>query len=118
MKKQEVLALLSELPEEFDASQFVYTLTLRHKLERAEADLAAGRLTSNDEREGPPGTDRSLPESERARYQRKEQILTRMLNNRELMDQVYSGIERIKRGERGIPFREIQEENRRRRAGA
>jgi len=86
MKKQEVLALLSELPEEFDASQFVYPLTLKHRLERGEADLAAGRLTPDGEREGSPGADQSPRESERARYQRKEQILTRMLNNKELME--------------------------------
>jgi hypothetical protein len=113
MKKQDVLALLSELPEEFDASQFVYTLTLKHKLERAEADLTAGHLTPNDQRVGLPSADRSLSESERARYQRREQILTHMLNNRELMEQVYSGIERIKRGERGTPFREILARERR-----
>jgi hypothetical protein len=49
VKKREVQALLDKLPEEIDAGQLIYTLYLRHKLERAEADIAAGRLTLHAE---------------------------------------------------------------------
>lgn len=107
MKKQDVIDLLAALPEEFDADQLLYTLSLKHRLARAEADLVAGRLTPEGEREVPPGANRSLWEAERVHYRRREQVLTRLLNNRELMEQVYDSIERIKRGERGTPFREI-----------
>lgn len=45
MKKREVQDLLDRMPDEIDAEQLIYTLYLKHKLERAEADNAAGRLT-------------------------------------------------------------------------
>lgn len=117
MKKQEVLDLLSGLPDELDADQLLYTLPLKHRLARAEADLTAGRRTPDSERAVLLGTEYPRWESERARYRRREQVLTRLLNNRELMDQVFDGIERIKRGERGTPFREILAKERQKHEG-
>jgi predicted transcriptional regulator len=49
MKKHEVQSLLDKMPDEIDAEQLIYTLYLKHKLERAEADIAAGRLTPHAE---------------------------------------------------------------------
>lgn len=49
MKKDEVQALLDKMPDEIDAEELIYTLYLKHKLERAEADIAAGRVTPHEE---------------------------------------------------------------------
>ena len=46
---------------------------------------------------------------------RAQELLNHVLNNKDLMAQVKASFEAIERGERGIPFREIQEEARRRR---
>lgn len=47
MNKDQVRALIEDLPDEFDADKLAYILTLRQRLDRAEADLAAGWLRSN-----------------------------------------------------------------------
>ena len=60
-------------------------------------------------------TDKSLFEHQRARHRRAEEVLTRVVNNDELMAQVQASFEAITRGERGTPFREIQEQARQRR---
>jgi predicted transcriptional regulator len=49
VKKHEVQSLLDTMPDEIDAEQLIYTLYLKYKLERAEADIAAGRLTPHEE---------------------------------------------------------------------
>ncbi len=109
MKKDDVLALLANLPDEFDATQLIYTLSLKHKVERAEADLAAGRCTPGE------GAELSDWEQRRRRHLRTIEVLTRVSNNKELMDRVTASLEASDRGERGTPFRQIQEEARRRR---
>jgi hypothetical protein len=108
VKKQDVLALLADLPDEFDADQLLYTLSLQYRLERAESDLAAGRLTPNGERESLPDLDRKLWEAELAYHRRKIKILSRAFDNKELMDQVYDGLQQIRRGVRGTPLRDLQ----------
>lgn len=49
MKKHEIQTLLDKLPDDVDAEQLIYTLYLKHKLERAETDIAAGRLTPHED---------------------------------------------------------------------
>lgn len=49
VKKREVQDLLDRMPDEIDAEQLIYTLYLKQKLERAEADIAEGRLTPHAE---------------------------------------------------------------------
>ena len=44
MKKQDVLRLLSELPDAFDAQELLYHLYVLHKIEVGEAALQAGDL--------------------------------------------------------------------------
>jgi hypothetical protein len=63
-------------------------------------------------------TEKSLFEHQRALHRRAEEVLTRVVNNEELMAQVQASLEAIQRGERGTPLREIQEQERRRREGA
>ena len=46
---------------------------------------------------------------------RAQELVKHLLNNEELLAQVRASLEAIERGERGIPFREIQEEARKRR---
>jgi hypothetical protein len=60
---------------------------------------------------------KSLWEQQRAVHRRAEEVLTRMFNNKDLMRQVYAGLEAIERGERGTPFREILEQARPQRDG-
>lgn len=49
MKKDEVLAIVTNMPEEVDVDKLIYTLRLKHKRERAEADVAGGRVVSQEE---------------------------------------------------------------------
>jgi hypothetical protein len=114
MKKHEVLALLEELPDEFDAGRFLYVLTLRHSLERAEADFAAGEFTSQ------PGEAPTLWEQRRARHKRTIEVLERVAQNREEWTRRIAASEEARsRGEQyGVPFRQIREEERRRRGGS
>ena len=44
MRKQDVLRLLSEMPEEIDADQLLYRLYVVRKIEAGEAALQAGDL--------------------------------------------------------------------------
>jgi len=113
MKKQEVLELLEDLPEEFDASQLLYVLTLKHKLERAEADFAAGRLTSRS------GEAPTLWEHRMAQHERTAEVLRRFAeNSKEWARRIAASEEARKRGEQyGIPFRQILAEEGRRSRG-
>ena len=49
MRKQEVLSILEDLPEELDPEQLMHELYLKARLERAEAAVRQGDLLSNDE---------------------------------------------------------------------
>ncbi len=49
MKKEEVLSIVEKMPNEIDINQLISTLNLRRKLERAEADVAAGRVVTHEE---------------------------------------------------------------------
>ena len=49
MQKEEVLALVRQLPDEVDVEAVIYRLYLREKLAAAEADIAAGRTLSFEE---------------------------------------------------------------------
>lgn len=50
MKKQEVLEVLDQFPDEdLDNDRLMHELYLRIKIERAEAAVAAGRLVPHDE---------------------------------------------------------------------
>jgi len=48
-QKEEVLALVRQLPDEVDVEAVIYRLYLREKLAAAEADIAAGRTLSFEE---------------------------------------------------------------------
>ena len=61
-------------------------------------------------------TDKTLWEVQRALHLHAERVLTRVVNNEELMAQVQASLEALKRGERGTPFREVQEQARQRQA--
>ena len=47
--KQEILAIVNELPETIDMEELIYRLYLKEKLETAEQDVQAGRLLSDDQ---------------------------------------------------------------------
>lgn len=49
MKKQEVLNMLDQLPEDIDPEQLIHELYVRAKLERAEAAVQRGEVVSHDE---------------------------------------------------------------------
>ena len=49
MKKEEVLGIVEKMSDEIDINQLISTLNLRRKLERAEADVAAGRVVTHEE---------------------------------------------------------------------
>ena len=49
MKKNDVLELLREMPDEIDADELMYRLYLKQKLESAEAAAAAGDIMPHDE---------------------------------------------------------------------
>jgi hypothetical protein len=49
ISKEEVLELVSQLPDEVDIEELIYRLYLREKLVAAEADIAAGRTLSAEE---------------------------------------------------------------------
>jgi hypothetical protein len=60
--------------------------------------------------------EKSLWEHQRARHRHAEEVLTRVFSNKELMRQVHASLEAIERGERGVPLREIQEQERQNRS--
>jgi hypothetical protein len=49
IRREEVLRLVRELPEEVDVDELIHRLYLRQKLAAAEADVAAGRTLSVEE---------------------------------------------------------------------
>ncbi len=49
MKKQELLAMLEQLPEDFDPERLMHELYLRAKLERAEEAIQRGEVVSHEE---------------------------------------------------------------------
>jgi hypothetical protein len=49
-------------------------------------------------------------EQRRERHERAIEVLTRVANNKHLMDQVIASFEAIERGERSTPYRQILEE--------
>lgn len=49
MNKRDVLRLLEGTPEEIDVEELHYRLYVLQKLEAAEADIQAGRVTPHDE---------------------------------------------------------------------
>ena len=57
----------------------------------------------------------SLIEQQRARHLRALEVLARVEANQDLMDQVEDSLAAIARGERGVPLRQILEEERARR---
>ena len=49
MKKQELLAIVEQLPEDFDPESLMHKLYLRAKLERAEQAIQRGDVLSHEE---------------------------------------------------------------------
>jgi hypothetical protein len=49
MKKQELLAMVEQLPEDFDPERLMHELYLRAKLERAEEAVQRGDVVSHQE---------------------------------------------------------------------
>ena len=49
MKKDAILELLRDMPEDIDADELMYRLNLRQKLEASEAALEAGQVFSHEE---------------------------------------------------------------------
>ena len=49
MKKDDVIELLREMPEDIDADELIYRLYLKQKLETAEAAAEAGDIIPHDE---------------------------------------------------------------------
>ena len=49
-------------------------------------------------------------EERKAKHKRTEEVLRRVLANEDLMRQVEASIEAIRRGEKGVPFREVRRE--------
>jgi hypothetical protein len=49
IRKDEVIELLSQLPDEVDIEELIYRLYLREKLAASEADISAGRTLSAEE---------------------------------------------------------------------
>ena len=49
MKKQEVLDIIEQLPDEIDGEQLMHELYLKAKLDRAEAAVAKGDVVSHEE---------------------------------------------------------------------
>ncbi len=49
IRKDEVLEILRQMPDEVDVEELIYRLYLLEKLAAAEADIAAGRTLSAEE---------------------------------------------------------------------
>ncbi|MDP2660477.1 MAG: hypothetical protein Q8R28_07095 [Dehalococcoidia bacterium] len=49
IRKEEVLEMVRQLPDEINVEEFIYRLYVREKLEQAESDIAAGRTCSTEE---------------------------------------------------------------------
>ena len=49
IKKQDVIDMMGDLPDEFDPEELMYRLYVREKLARSEAALAAGDVYTEEE---------------------------------------------------------------------
>ena len=49
MKKQDILALLEEQPDDVDLDELLYTLHVREKIQKGLEDIAAGRVYTQEE---------------------------------------------------------------------
>lgn len=49
VRKEEILEMVRQTPDEIDIEDLSYRLFLREKIEMAEADIAAGRTFSTEE---------------------------------------------------------------------
>ena len=49
MRKQDLLAIVEQLPEDFDPERLMHELYLRAKLERAEEAIQRGDVVSHEE---------------------------------------------------------------------
>lgn len=49
IRKDEILELARQLPDEVDVEELIYRLYLREKIENSEADIASGRILSDEE---------------------------------------------------------------------
>ena len=49
IRKDEVLEMLRQMPDEVDVEELIYRLYLLEKLAAAEADIVAGRTLSSEE---------------------------------------------------------------------
>jgi hypothetical protein len=103
MRKHEVLALLDDLPDEFNGDELLFVLTLKNEIERALAECAP-------ETDVPP-VGSSNAESPAARRLR---VWSRLYNDKEMMARLRNAIRMGKRRDHWIPFRQILEEERRR----
>ncbi len=65
---------------------------------------ACDDMTDGTRSAEPTMTEKSLWEHQRARHRRAEEVLTRLVNNAELMTQVQASLEAIERGARGTPL--------------
>jgi hypothetical protein len=105
VKKQEVLALLEDLPDEFDAGRLLCVLAIKDAIERAEAECAASAQASRagsgrDHREG--------------RAARRYVAFSRLYDNKDLMARLQDACKTEQRRDHWIPFRQVQDQARRR----
>ena len=49
MKKNDILEILRDMPEEIDAEELIYRVYLRQKLEASETAVEAGKVLSHEE---------------------------------------------------------------------
>jgi hypothetical protein len=49
MKKADVIEMLRDLPDELDPEEIIYRIYLKSKIDRAEAEVAAGNVIPHDE---------------------------------------------------------------------
>lgn len=49
IRKEEILEMVRQMPDEIDIEELIYLLYVREKLEMAEANIAAGRTFSSEE---------------------------------------------------------------------
>jgi hypothetical protein len=106
MKKQEVLALLEDLPDEFDAGRLLCVLTIKDAVERAEAECAASAQASH----AASGLDHR-----ESRASRRYVAFSRLYDNKDLMARLQDACRMEQRRDHWIPFRQVQDEARRRR---
>ena len=103
MKKHDVLALLEDLPDEFDTDELLFVLTLKGEIERAETKCASGTDVS-------PAR---APNAE-SPAARRFGVWSRLYNDKEMMARLRNAIRMGQRRDHWIPFRQILEDERRR----